>query len=93
MQCVIVAHDNVFNREVLEDSGIFFPDTDQLNNKIAMLEANKDKYNELAIKAYERVKRYYSWEKMADYYGNVLKNIDSNISNTEMEFEITKNIT
>jgi glycosyltransferase involved in cell wall biosynthesis len=62
----ILAHDNPFNRYVLEDGGLYFKDAQELSaliNRHAVTDRNKP-----IQKNRDRVKTEYNWEKIADEY-------------------------
>ena len=40
MKNLLVAHDNEFNREVCEDTAMYFQDSDDLKDKINLIESN-----------------------------------------------------
>jgi glycosyltransferase involved in cell wall biosynthesis len=71
MKNVVLAHDNQFNREVCEDSALYFMDPDELKVRINMVENYTDNYLELKSRAFFRVKNEYSWDKIFALY-NVL---------------------
>ena len=63
---LICAHDNIFNKSILEKDACYFTNSEQIsdliNNKI------KAKENELVINNKEKINDLYSWEKIvADY--------------------------
>ncbi|WP_321423224.1 DUF1972 domain-containing protein [uncultured Methanobacterium sp.] len=72
---IVVAHDNVFNKEVCQDSALYFKDVDDLKSKIETLETNSSDYSYLKEKAYCRVRENYDWDKIVDEYENVFNNI------------------
>lgn len=69
---IIIAHDNKFNNEVCRDSAIYFKDADELAQKIEIVDKGPEKFSPLADKVYERVLKYYSWEKIVEEYLNIL---------------------
>lgn len=71
MKNVVLAHDNQFNREVCEDSALYFMDPDELKVRINMVENNTDNYLELKSKAFLRVKNEYSWDKIFALYNDL----------------------
>lgn len=66
--CAVVARDTVFNREVLEDAGVFFADTDSLATRIAELDDASDALQCLRGRAQERIASHYSWDGITDQY-------------------------
>jgi rhamnosyltransferase len=71
MKNVLLAHDNQFNREVCEDSALYFQDSDELKDNINKIETNPENYLELKSKAFNRVKKEYSWNKIVGEYHNL----------------------
>lgn len=70
---VIAAHDNRFNREVLDGNGLFFDSAEMLSAAILDVEDDPEKFRDMAIKAKERVMKVYSWEAIADSYDDMIK--------------------
>lgn len=66
----IIAHDNEFNREVLESGGAYFSDSKELSERISELESEaslKWEYEKPQV-AKARVQKHYSWEQVANSY-------------------------
>ncbi len=72
MKNIIIAHENVFNREVCNDSVLYFRDFQDLKNKIDSVEENPIKYDEFKQKCYRHVKNNYSWDKIVEEYSILL---------------------
>ncbi|GAB4381290.1 MAG: glycosyltransferase family 1 protein [Methanothermobacter thermautotrophicus] len=64
---IILAHDNEFNREVCGDFAIYFKDSDDLKDKLELLEEDPEAYK-LKEKLQDRVKKRYSWDKIVNKY-------------------------
>jgi len=73
MESLLLAHDNQFNREVCEDSALYFKNPDELKNQIDQVESNPENYMELKSKALNRVKKEYSWDKIIEQYHELFK--------------------
>ncbi len=73
MKSLLIAHENQFNREVCEDTALYFTDSVDLKNKINQVENNPKNYLELKSKAFKRVKSEYSWEKITEQYHHLFK--------------------
>ncbi len=73
MKNLLVAHDNEFNREVCEDTAMYFQDSDDLKDKINLIESTPENYQELKSKAYNRVHKEYSWDKITNQYNQIFK--------------------
>lgn len=58
-----------FNREVAEDSALYWNKTEHsLSNIIDKLENNEIDYSSLGKKSRERIEKYYSWKYISDLY-------------------------
>jgi glycosyltransferase involved in cell wall biosynthesis len=67
----ILAHDNVFNKEMLDNGnyGMFFRlDENDFVNKLLYLENNAQEVAEYKLKAPERIHAYYNWELVSKKY-------------------------
>jgi glycosyltransferase involved in cell wall biosynthesis len=67
----ILAHDNVFNKEMLDNGkyGMFFIlDETDFVNKLIYLENNSSIVKEFKLKAPERIISYYNWESVSKKY-------------------------
>ncbi len=73
MKNLLIAHDNQFNREVCEDTAIYFHNSDELKQRINQVESNPENYQEFKSKTFERVKKEYSWEKIVEEYHQLFK--------------------
>lgn len=72
---IIIAHDNVFNREVTDNKMKYFSTPEECSDAIIEVENLSDNdisgYKKLAIK---RIKDFYNWERIAqDYYNALIK--------------------
>jgi len=72
---IIVAHDNVFNREVCEDSALYFKDETDLSSIIDSLDSDLEPHMNRAAKALEIVKRRYNWEDIARAYDELFRRL------------------
>lgn len=71
---VIIAHDNEFNKEVLNNKGYFFKEEEDIS-KILMKFESEEFDSEQAYYRSEYINRiinYYSWEKIAQKYLSIL---------------------
>jgi glycosyltransferase involved in cell wall biosynthesis len=72
----ILALDTVFNREVLQDAGRFFPrDEAVLAREMLALEADPLGVVALRRKGPERIRVNYTWEKIADQYDRLFQEV------------------
>ena len=65
---LICAHDNIFNKSILEGEAYYFTNSEQalglINNKI------KDEENECVINNKEKINDFYSWQKIVSDYNS-----------------------
>jgi glycosyltransferase involved in cell wall biosynthesis len=67
--CFTIASDIMFNRDVLDDCGIFYKtDVQSLADKMQWTLDNEDKLCTYRKKAQQRIKTHYTWDKIADQY-------------------------
>ena len=70
---LICAHDNVFNKSILEDEAFYFQDSEHvsklINNKIKNDESRFININR------EKIKRLYSWDKIVNDYNAFLNEV------------------
>ncbi len=64
----VLAYDVVFNREVLEDAGLFWPDPDALATLLAAAEDDPDGAGERGRRGRERARSSYTWDGVAEQY-------------------------
>ena len=57
----VIAHDNEFNRNVLDDSGLFFKDSEELGRHIDYSDLATDKMKMIGKENYLRAQQEYSW--------------------------------
>ncbi|WP_087036123.1 DUF1972 domain-containing protein [Thermococcus litoralis] len=69
----ILAYDVPFNKEVLQEGGIYFKDADDLSNKMRMLERGEFDLKLIKKTQVKRIKRQYNWEKVVREYERVFK--------------------
>jgi glycosyltransferase involved in cell wall biosynthesis len=73
---IIIAHDNVFNREVTDNKMFYFKTPEECSECFIKVEALNDdaitNYKKLAIR---RIIDFYNWERVAQDYYNNLTNI------------------
>ena len=66
--------DNVFNREVTNNTQLYFKTSGALAFQIKSLEKmREEEINELRQKALDRVTRFYNWRNIVDRYINLIK--------------------
>lgn len=75
--CSVIAHDNVFNRFVLQNNGDFFSSADQLKNIINQ-SGDPEKVEQRKRRNIERIRSEYNWNKIVnDYEDAMLKALSS----------------
>jgi glycosyltransferase involved in cell wall biosynthesis len=75
MRNIVIAQDNKFNREVGEESILYFKDSIDLKNKIEHIEKHIDAYCGLRDKACERIENNYSWKIIVEEYDSLFKHV------------------
>ena len=73
MKNLVIAHDNEFNREVGEQTTLYFKDVNDLVAKIEVIENKPDSLGYLKEAAYSRVLSYYSWPDIVKEYDNLFR--------------------
>jgi glycosyltransferase involved in cell wall biosynthesis len=72
----ILALDTVFNREVLDDTGLFFPKDEQaLAQLMRRLEEDARLVAELRRKGPRRIENEYSWDKVSTQYDQLFREV------------------
>jgi glycosyltransferase involved in cell wall biosynthesis len=72
----ILALDTVFNREVLADTGVFFPkDEHALANLMRRVEGDPALVADLRQRAPRRIEKVYTWEKVSDQYDKLFREV------------------
>ncbi|WP_456398207.1 DUF1972 domain-containing protein [Palaeococcus sp. (in: euryarchaeotes)] len=71
----ILAYDVPFNREVLQEGGIYFKNAGDLANKMEILERGEFDLKTIKKIQIERIKRQYNWERVTGDYKHVFKKI------------------
>jgi glycosyltransferase involved in cell wall biosynthesis len=64
--CLIVAHDNDFNRDVLGKNGFFFKNSKDVTNYINTIKSNKGEINQFQNNNIKKIKEQYTWKKIVD---------------------------
>jgi len=71
----ILAYDVPFNKEVLEEGGVYFKDAEDLSNKMEMLERGELDLRLIRKIQIKRVVRQYNWERVAKEYERVFRSL------------------
>jgi len=74
---VVIANDNPFNREVLGGSGLFFSTPKEVRSCIDSVDNRAVDIAEMKVKVVERVKEFYTWDRITDYYCELISLVDS----------------
>lgn len=73
---IVIAHDNVFNREVLGLIGYYFTDPTEVPSLVATIDSlSAFQRKELMDMARERIRSRYHWDSITDQYYELLKSI------------------
>ncbi len=68
--CTIAAHDNIFNKAILNEQGFFFADAKQVQVIIDNI-PNPSQLESWKEKNLKKVKMFYNWSKIIDQYEEV----------------------
>ena len=75
-----VARDTVYNREVLEDAGVFVqPDGGEISSALARLLSDEDLQDRLSAAAIARQRQAYSWRDVCERYSQTLEAMLSHV--------------
>jgi len=77
----VIANDNPFNREVLGDAGFFFSSPKDVAGCIGRVDSGAAEVAEVRTRVVERVKQFYTWERITDYYCELISLADSKAPN------------
>jgi glycosyltransferase involved in cell wall biosynthesis len=73
----VLAHDNVFNREVAGNAGRYFSDARQIPALVQSLEHDPGLREQLRHNAYRRIREAYTWERVVGDYLALLNDSQS----------------
>ena len=68
---LIFAHDNIFNKSILEGDAYYFTTSEQISD----LMNDKIKENKFVINNKDKIKNLYSWNKITDDYNSFFHKI------------------
>ena len=75
---LILAHDNIFNREVTADKQLYFKNTEQCTERINEIELmTADEINIYKELGYDMIIHKYNWEKILKKYLDFFRDIDA----------------
>ena len=70
---IVIAHDNVFNREVIGETALYFKRSDDIARSIAIADVKgPDKRASLSAASMRRIRERYQWEIVTNQYHAVL---------------------
>ncbi|ASJ15371.1 DUF1972 domain-containing protein [Thermococcus radiotolerans] len=69
----ILAYDVPFNKEVLQEGGVYFKDVEDLADKMEMLEKGELDLRNIRKTQVTRIRRQYNWEKVVGEYERVFR--------------------
>lgn len=70
---LICAHDNIFNKSILEQDAFYFSESNNVCNLINSI--NKRSFKEIIVNNYNKIDKIYSWDKVADKYDKFFRQI------------------
>ena len=71
----VIAHDNIFNRHVLNNNSDFFSDSEELSKIIDRSESDVELREKIGQENLRRVKEHYLWKQCFDKYDVEFSNI------------------
>jgi glycosyltransferase involved in cell wall biosynthesis len=81
---LVMAHDNVFNREVLAGCGLFFKDAEELARLITTTESGLVQAADLRAACKRRAVQFYSWDRIVSAYNALL--VPSELPVSELDY-------
>lgn len=69
----VLAHDNAFNRWVVEDGAVYFRDADHCDQLLGELLANPRQLAEMSEAAFKRFSSTFHWETILNHYERLLE--------------------
>ncbi len=75
----VLAYDVPFNREVLQEGGVYFKDAEDLAGKMGMLERGEFDLRLIKKAQVKRITRQYNWEKVVREYERVFRGVISEL--------------
>ncbi|MFH5886179.1 DUF1972 domain-containing protein [Halalkalibaculum sp. DA3122] len=70
---LIIANDNIFNRSVLKEGGLFFEDSEDIARMLNNYSAIRDKREKLIQMNISRIDNFYHWDIIIDAYEQLFK--------------------
>ncbi len=70
---VVIANDNPFNREVLGGTGLFFSTGKEVSACMDAVDSGKADIASIKVNVVERVKQFYTWDRITDYYCELIR--------------------
>jgi rhamnosyltransferase len=71
----IIAHDNVFNRDVTEGFALFFKGVEDLAGAMDLVEQHRGNYVDLGAKVYEITRARFRWDNVAASYDALFRQL------------------
>ena len=71
----IIAHDNVFNRDVTEGFALFFKGVEDLAGAMDLVEQHRGDYIDLGAKVYEITRARFRWDEVASSYDALFRQL------------------
>ncbi|MBN1990735.1 MAG: DUF1972 domain-containing protein [Bacteroidales bacterium] len=78
--CVVVAHNNLFNREVLGSAGFYFSSTEELSLVIKNFSENEKSLSKKSLASVMIVNERYCWSSIANDYLQLFEKVASNLA-------------
>lgn len=72
---LIIAHDNVFNREVCSDFALYFQSAKDLADRIDSIENDRSRFESFRTSVSARAAQQYRWEDVVDEYDKLFQSL------------------
>jgi len=70
---IVIAHDNIFNREVAADVALYFRSAEEIPHILRTVDSlTSRKREEMKTAAMERVRKFYGWDEITSRYERLL---------------------
>lgn len=69
----VIAHDNVFNREVARDAAIYFENNEDIPDLIQEIESNAERRAMMGVRGLNIISSFYTWDIIVDKYVALLE--------------------
>jgi glycosyltransferase involved in cell wall biosynthesis len=73
---IVIAHDNIFNREVAAGSALYFRSAEDLPDIVSSVESlSSERRQTMKTAATDRVRKLYDWDDITSRYEDLLREV------------------